>query len=181
MSKLREHYHSNSNLNQDAICITTINVAMGQAMDYDSPREFDNLGTLSFFTQKYWSSDKKADINLKQFSGREELAEYLDAHGYIWLWVYGYVHGTVKMVSTEYVYPYTCRWDGGTAGIIYATKETVREWFMRKRVTKTLRGRAIKSLEAEIREYNDYLNGEGDYADPEPEEEEEESDVQDSL
>ncbi|MBE3585396.1 MAG: hypothetical protein IMW94_04390 [Thermoanaerobacter sp.] len=69
--------------------------------------------------------------------------------------LYLYDHSGLAMNTTGF----SCPWDSGQVGWIYVTKEKVREWFGVKRVTRKVRDRAVAVLEAEVKEYSQWLKG----------------------
>lgn len=112
-----------------------------------NPREWDNLGTFQVYSRKHASPDviirepphiKADEIGLK---------------------VWGYDHGGI-VYATGDRNPFSCPWDSGFAGIIFAPKERVRRWFGVKRITKAIHTRALDVLKAEVEDWNRYINGE---------------------
>lgn len=109
----------------------------------ESPREWDNVGTLATFHNRY-------DFNESEFDSYEAkmLTEDTD---YLTLPVYMYDHGGLS-VSTK---PFSCRWDSGQLGIIYVSKEKARkEW------GDISEEKAFEYLDGEVKAWNSYLAGE---------------------
>lgn len=117
--------------------------------DGGSPRDHDNLGTMICFHRRYRLGDnhKLSVDDAIKLSNSKDLIE---------LPLYLYDHSGITMATT----PFSCPWDSGKVGFIYATKEKVREWFGVKLVTKKVRSRVIEILQAEVKEYDYYLRGE---------------------
>jgi len=113
-----------------------------------NPREWDNLGTFQIYHRRYASPDKIV---------RDP--PHIDPKTEIGLKVWGYDHGGV-IYKTGDRNPFSCPWDSGFAGIIFAPKERVRHWFGVKRITKTIRERALGVLTQEVEDWNRYINGE---------------------
>lgn len=71
--------------------------------------------------------------------------------------VYTYIHSGVAMKAGG---GFSCPWDSGRSGVIYAKKSDLREAFQVKRLTKA----KIKEIEAQMRvivqTYGEWLNGE---------------------
>jgi hypothetical protein len=65
-----------------------------------------------------------------------------------------YEHRAVA-VSTK---PFSCPWDSGQIGFIFVSKEKLRKEYGVKRITASLVAKAVRILEAEVQEYNQYLN-----------------------
>jgi hypothetical protein len=57
--------------------------------------------------------------------------------------------------------PFSCPWDSGQVGIIWATREKIlSEWGGKsKRMTKKVREQATQYLVGEVQTYDDYLTG----------------------
>lgn len=82
----------------------------------ESPREWDNAGTMAIYHRHYNFGDKL------EFSNTDDLDEYL-ASGLVYaLPIYMYEHGAVT-ISTS---PFSCAWDSGQVGYIYMTKEKAK-------------------------------------------------------
>lgn len=118
----------------------------------ESPREWDNLGTIVCFHDRY----KLGDEN--EFSDSEDLKEFLkkEEKNIIVLPLYLYDHSGITMNTKGF----SCRWDSSTVGIIYVTKEKVKENYNCKIVSKSIREKVIKILESEVKIYDQYLTSE---------------------
>ena len=146
---------------------------------YESPREWDNLGTLYTWDDGYFSPDKHNFNSGLEFLGSiigEELIEKihdkynnnsdffdditkrLDKLGYILYPVSKYEHSSVK-----YFLGVSSGWDTGTIGVIFAEKKKICEWFNTKKVTQKIREKVVQSFESELELYTDYANGYGIY------------------
>lgn len=139
----------------------------------ESPREWDNLGTIAAFHRNYdlgdiqelrdvideldqskWSDTKSDDFYYSDDLGM--VVEEMKKQGFIVLPVYMYDHGGIT-ISTS---PFSCGWDSGLLGIIFVSRETVLKEFGWKRITKERRERIVNILEGEIKTYDQYLTGE---------------------
>jgi hypothetical protein len=107
----------------------------------ESPRQWDNAGTMAIFHRRYDFGDKL------EFSNTEDLDAYLASGDCYALPIYMYDHGGVT-ISTN---PFSCGWDSGQVGYIYMSKEKARE----EAYTDPL---AI--LENEVTTMDSYLRGE---------------------
>lgn len=109
----------------------------------------ETLGTILYTgTGRYVLGDRRATPEaMKQIEKCKE---------FIYLPVYAYVHGGVAL-STQ---PFSCPWDSGQSGIIYASREKVRTALGVKRLGKKLLQKAFDALSEEVREYSKILNGE---------------------
>ena len=54
---------------------------------------------------------------------------------------------------------FSCPWDSGQIGYIYASKEKVRKEYNCKRISKNLKEQVREILTSEVSLYNDYLSG----------------------
>ena len=127
-------------------------------IDYDmyppNPREDDNLGIMLCAHGRYDLGDEQLDSN--QFDGWDEVEAWLRKQGaVVILPLYLYDHGGLT-ISTS---PFSCRWDSGQVGFIYATAQDIRENYGIKRVTQKYIEKATKLLEGEVKDYDHYLIG----------------------
>jgi hypothetical protein len=114
-------------------------------IDYDefafSPRDEDNLGTILYTSTNYILGDKMVSA--------EEIKEIMEDDNYLVLPVYAYIHSGIT-ISTG---PFSCPWDSGMAGIIYCSKQELKNGNITAESAK-------KILEAEIEAFDKYLRGE---------------------
>jgi hypothetical protein len=115
-----------------------------------SPREDDNLGTMACFHRRYSLGDKH------DFKTPDDCSQYSKRKDVISLPLYLYDHSGITIRTI----PFTCPWDSGQVGIIFVTKEKIRKEYMVKRVTKKVIKKVFKSLESEVKVYDNYLRGE---------------------
>jgi hypothetical protein len=128
----------------------------------DNPREYDNLGSMVCYHRRYNLGDKQEYLpghykpNSGDFWGWGEMRSYFDkVHDLaVCLPVYMYEHSGIA-VSTK---PFSCPWDSGRIGFIFVSKDKLRKEYGVKRVTASLVDKATRILEAEVEEYNQYLN-----------------------
>jgi len=121
--------------------------------DYDSmnPREeYDNVGTMYCEHGRYSLGDKDAE-DIRDEDGN------LPKKGYVILPLYLYDHSGITMSTGRF----SCPWDSGQVGYIYASRETIlKEWGGKSKIlTKKIREQAIKYLEGEVETYDQYLTG----------------------
>ena len=147
----------------------------------DSPRDWDNLGTIIAFHSRYNLGDEgkfndpdDAMINLiakcdatryeyyqhrLEYSGKsrkdlhQEIIEHLEKFGLVILPVYMYDHGGITINTIGF----GCPWDSGQLGWIYVTKETWKKEFGWKRLTQLRREQLLASLRNEIDTYDKFL------------------------
>lgn len=115
----------------------------------DSPREWDNLGTMYFFHRRYDLGDKH------NFNSPEDLQENITGKTHLILPVYMYDHSGITINTTGF----SCRWDSGQLGIIAVSKEKIRKEFSAKIISKKLKERVYKLLDGEVKTYDQFLRG----------------------
>lgn len=124
----------------------------------ESPREWDNLGTIICDHSKYNLGDEQMeDYDVDEFGNWDDYKNHLNKEegGIIALPVYLYDHSDIT-ISTE---PFSCSWDSGQVGIIYVTLEEIRKEYDVERVSKKLISRVLEVLKGEIKVYDQYLVG----------------------
>lgn len=123
--------------------------------DAESPRSWDNLGTI-YSNHRDYNPDDHSIEELLNDDGRldeDELSKY-----FIWLPVYAYIHSGIT-VSTGHGYPYNDRWDSGLFGIIAVSKERVKKEYGWKIITQKRREQIEKYLDGEIETLDQWYTG----------------------
>lgn len=112
----------------------------------DDPRNWDDLSVMVCFT------GNKYDLgNKHSFSSPEDLSEFLkdNEKEIVYLPIYIYDHGNITIKSS----PFSCQWDGGKIGYIYAYKDKLLEAGFKDDDAM------MDYLESEIKTYDDYIQG----------------------
>ena len=122
----------------------------------DSPREWDNMGTMICFHGRYNLGDKH-NYDHKDYSGWEEMETAIikNESPAVILPLYLYDHSGIT-ISTS---PFSCGWDSGQIGFIFVSKEKLKKELNVKRITKDIIQRAEKCLLGEVNTYDQYLTG----------------------
>lgn len=116
--------------------------------DYpESPRDWDNLGTMYCEHRNYNLGDKDAEDPRDDDGNLPKDIIYLP--------LYLYDHSVMTMSTS----PFSCLWDSGCVGIIYITKERIRKEFGWKVLTKARKEKILSYLENEVEVYDQYLTG----------------------
>ena len=115
-----------------------------------SPREWDNLGTMTCFHDRYNLGDDNG-----HFSDPDELIEYVNRDDVIALPLFLYEHGGITMRVGPFYEP----WDSGQVGYIYITKEDIRKEYSVKRISPKLLKMVTEVLNGEVETYDQYLRG----------------------
>ena len=136
----------------------------------ESPREWDNLGTMVCWHRNYILGDVDAiregiDSDMFWFDlagiedngedGGLERAKKIAFKQNIILPLYLYDHSGITMNTRGF----SCQWDSGQVGWIHISLEKVRNEFSCKRVSKKMRERIETYLTNEVKTYDDYLTG----------------------
>ena len=133
-------------------------VVIKQDNDARSPREeYDQLGKMVCFHNNYNLGDKHSYSN-DDYNGWNELGAAIMKNENVGaiLPLYLYDHSGITMNTTGF----SCRWDSGQVGWIYMTKKNAIENWGKKNFTKEVHQKALTCLQAEVKEYNQYLTNE---------------------
>jgi hypothetical protein len=121
--------------------------------DPESPRKWDNIGTMICFHRRYNLGDKHS------FGSPDDFQEFMDENKdsiAVILPIYMYDHSGIT-ISTSRTGQYADRWDSGQIGYIYVTKDKVKEEYGE---ADDAIEKATSYLEGEIETYDQYLTGE---------------------
>jgi len=122
----------------------------------DVRKEYDHLGKMLCLHGRYRLGDA-TELKSEDFNSWKEVKEYLIKveQAEVILPLYLLDHSGISMSTSDF----NDRWDSGQIGFIYATREAILKEYGRKRVTEVLRKRVRLVLEAEVAEYDQYLQG----------------------
>ena len=122
----------------------------------DSPRDWDNLGKMVCFHRRYNLGDKHG-YSHDQYDSWEEMEEAIKKieSACVILPLYLYDHGGITISTSSF----SCQWDSGRVGFIYAKKEDVYKEYGVKRMTKDIIEKVTNLLEGEVKTYDQYLRG----------------------
>lgn len=131
-------------------------IEIKQDINPESPRKWDNLGTMICFHRNYNLGDKH-DIKYQDYSGWEEQLKVISKNEDVCviLPLYLYDHSGITMNTTGF----SCRWDSGQVGWIFISKEKVRKEYSVKRISNKLKERITQYLINEVKTYDQYLTG----------------------
>ena len=127
-----------------------------QDNDPESPRSWDNLGTMVCFHRNYTLGDKH-DYKTENFNGWDDMEKSLikEHDVCVILPLYLYDHSGITMNTTGF----SCRWDSMKVGFIYISKEKVRKEYNVKRINNKLKERITEYLIGEVKTYDQFLTG----------------------
>lgn len=134
--------------------------------DPESPRDYDNLGTMTCWHGRYRLGDthdhddpRDLLIDLIEVSSDTNLSmNDLFARAVkraVILPLYLYDHSGITMNTAGF----HCPWDSGQVGYIYVTLEDIRKDYGVTRVSKNLRTKIANHLRQEVNTYDHYLTG----------------------
>lgn len=129
-------------------------VEVSQDTDPTSPAEWDNLGTICYTRSSRYVLGTQA-CTPDELKG---IARQIAIGTLIGMPVYAYIHGNVRIKAAD-SNPFSCPWDSGQSGFVYATREAVFREYGGKRMTKRIREAARNLLRAEVETFSQYLNG----------------------
>lgn len=112
-----------------------------------SPREWDNVGTVVLHNRGYGFGDEVADMH--------ELLRLQEDKSLICLPIYLYDHSGITINTTGF----SCPWDSGKVGVIYCTKALAIKEFGKKLCTTKVREKALERLKGEIKDLDQYIQG----------------------
>lgn len=123
----------------------------------DNPREnYDHVGTMVCFHRNYDLGDNH-DIDVGDFDTWDEVEKHLYAEcgAEIVLPLYLYDHSGITMNTTGF----SCSWDSGKVGFIYASKENIEKMMLLdpENMTPEQTEHIREILRGEVEEYDDYL------------------------
>ncbi len=146
--------------------------------DPENPREWDNFGHMVCWHRRYSLGDQKKDgfaARLPYIESPQDFKDWCkskEAKGSIVLPLWLYDHSGITMTSGPPMtiagpwsrpsapgYPFSDRWDAGIVGFYLATPTMIRANYQCKRITKDIREQATGLMEAEVKEYDQYLTG----------------------
>ena len=126
----------------------------------NDPREWDNLGTMICFHNKYDLGDRH-DYNSSDFNNWNELKAQIvkDCDPCVIFPLYLYDHSGITISHHGFSYCDPAGWDWGGVGFHLVSKQKVRKEYGVKKISKKLHEKIIRVLESEIQTYNDCLTG----------------------
>jgi len=130
-----------------------LKIQIFQDPDPIDPRENDNLGTMAFFHRRFRLGDKH-ELSM------EDVQRICANPETVSLPVYMYDHGGIT-ISTS---PFSCPWDSGQLGMIFADEAKIRSEYSlldpSKKVHPDVHEKVRQVLQAEVEEYDLFLREE---------------------
>ncbi len=115
----------------------------------ESPREWENLGTMVCFHRKYNLGDK-TDYRSKDYDTWDELKQgIMENEGEVFILpLYLYDHSGIS-ISTS---PFGCQWDNMRIGFIFVSKHRIKQEGIEEKYVE-------ERLVNEVKTYDQYLRG----------------------
>lgn len=135
-----------------------INIYPDDTCDTDSPREWDNVGHMVCFHNRYALGDKdKQGISTDDFQSWDAMEDHIRQtfKPVVLQPLYLYDHSGITMSTA----PFSCPWDSGQVGFIWATREDVLKEYGKKKLTKKLVEKVAALLVAEVDVYDAFIRG----------------------
>jgi len=145
-------------------------IKVEQDGDTESPREWDNLGTMTYWHRNYILGDVDGskeyqydqDMFWYDLAGIEDTdnvsldkAIELAHKKNVILPLYLYDHSGITMSTSSF----SCQWDSGQVGFIHISHEKIRKEFSCKRVSAKMRERIEGYLKNEVQTFDDFITG----------------------
>ena len=139
---------------------TVYMVSIDSDSDTESPRTWDNFGTLLLWGKSSHCSDIDPTLNdgrkVSDFwTDPQDFLQYHPAKSWLILPVYKYEHGSVAYNTTGF----SCSWDSGQVGYIFASKEAAIKEFGVNNCTKSVREKALACMASEVATFGAWANG----------------------
>lgn len=121
-----------------------------------NPREDDNITKMVCFNRRYNLGDKH-DYRHENYNNFSELKDDIIKNENVAIIepLYLYDHSGITISTT----PFNCRWDSGQVGFVFITKESIRQNYGIKNVTKKYIEKSKEILKGEVKTYDDYITG----------------------
>lgn len=122
----------------------------------ESPRTWDNLGTMAIFHKRYNFGDE-VDFTADDFGGWGEMQKHIikNLNAALCIPIYMYEHSGITISCDSF----SCPWDSGQIGFIYVTKEKLRKEYNVKNITAEVMKKAENCLKHEIKIMDQYVQG----------------------
>lgn len=135
-------------------------IKIEQDDDPESPRSWDNLGTMACFHRRY-SVPNETGLDSADYGSWDELKaaivkQYDPA---VILPVYAYDHSVLDISTRIEPYWWHAAWDAGQLGFIFVSKEKARREHGWKVLTRERRAQLAEQLHAEVKTYSQWVNG----------------------
>lgn len=128
--------------------------------DSESPRTWDNLGTIIAFGSHSYISDNDPTLagnrKISDFwNDPNDFLQYHNQKDWIILPLYKYEHSGVAYSTT----PFTCRWDSGQIGYVFCSKQKAIEEYGNKYFTEKVAEKAKECMKNEIEVFSNWADG----------------------
>ena len=134
----------------------------------ESPRTWDHLGIIAGFHPRYTIGDRDpgglldgGTISPDDYNGWDEMRTDLLRRDAVWVKpIYLYDHGGLSISTRSFVgRAQHGSWDSGQVGFTFTTRERMKEFLSKTRLTNKTRETVDRLLEAGVEEYNQFMTG----------------------
>jgi len=135
----------------------TVKLCLDEFCD-SSPREWSNLGRMGCVHRRYRLGDEETsnllDKLVSECDGWDEVEQLLtdEYDAVVILPIYMYDHSGIALSTS----PFSCRWDSGRLGLIYATREDLKREYGKQPIPLE---DVIEILKGEVSTYSAYVSG----------------------
>ncbi len=137
-------------------------------IDPQNPREWDQLGIMAGFHGKYNIGDNDPGLMLDDgtidsddYPGWDEMEADLRRRGALCIkTLYLYDHSGTSLSTRSFAgRAHHASWDSGRVGFIFTTRKRIQEALGKSRLTSKTRQRVEYLLDAEVKEYDQFMTG----------------------
>jgi hypothetical protein len=128
-----------------------------QDEDAESPRDWDNLGTMVYWHRNYILGDVDGS---KEYESPQAFIEQANRDGWECLPLALYDHSGLTMWVGSRPHAFDAQgWDSGQVGFIYVTPEKIRKEYSCKHITAKTCAKVRQVLKSEVKAFDQFLTG----------------------
>lgn len=133
-----------------------INIKIFHDPDCGNPTDNDGLAFMALFHNRY-TLPNHHKINAESFNSWHEIEQHIHDQfkAPVILPVYLYDHSGLAFSTSSF----SCNWDSGQVGFIYATRDSIKECFGVKRISQDLKAAVTEQLKVILEDYNQWQSG----------------------
>lgn len=134
------------------------NIEISYDPDAENPvRDWDTFGTFACRHRNYNLSCKEGEQLAKDFGNDlDAYTDYFKRTRAVYLPLYLYDHSGITISTT----PFSCRWDSGLVGFVFATRDKIMTEYSVKRITQKVMDKVCDLMRSEVTTFDQYLRGE---------------------
>ncbi|MEI7831694.1 MAG: hypothetical protein WCJ56_00625 [bacterium] len=139
----------------ESITLDKVTLEIIQDESPDNPREWDNLGIMACWHNRYTLGEPH------NYATPHDFTQEINERTAVILPLYLFDHSGLTISTTSTLF-HACDpdgWDWGQIGYIYVPRETVRKEYGVKHITRRMIDRVADLLRGEVETYNHYMQG----------------------